>query len=347
MEPSPTPLHLRPRLLAAFIAFLLLANGGGLIDTSYYAIGPGPSTDVLAALTIEGTRTYESKGELLITTASVSLGPLNLWEYLLSKISPSQEAIHRSRLIAPDVTDEENDLQNAAEMERSKVDAEVAAFLALGQPVSELPGGRVLGVLPRGPADGKLEVGDRIVGVNGARTDTAEEVVAGIQRLQPGAAARLLVVRADTERTIDITTRAHTADGKTVAVVGARLGRAFRLPHRVEIDTQRIGGPSGGLVFALSIIDALTEEDLTGGKTIAVTGTIALRRDGEAVVGPIGGISEKVRSARAVGAAAFIMPAEHVADARKAGPGDMEIIGVETLSDAVTALRRLSRANRV
>lgn len=347
MESPTTPLAHRPRLIAAAIVMLLALNGGGLYETEYYAIGPGPSTDILSSLTITGATTYPSKGKLLITTASVSLGPLNLWEYLYSIVSPNQEAIERSRLFAPGTTDEESDLQNAVDMEKSKIDAEVAAFVALGLPVSILPGGRVLGLLPGGPADGVLEVRDRIVAVEGTRTPTPEDVVAKIQALKPGAIAHLRVARGNDELDVEVVTRERTVEGRAVAVVGANLGRAFRLPHDVEIDTQRIGGPSGGLVFALSIIDALTEDDLTGGKTIAVTGTLTLSNDGDATVGPIGGIAEKVRSARATGATVFIVPKQNEADARAAASDSLEIIGVARLSEAVAALRRIGRDTTV
>lgn len=347
MEYPSKPLRHRPRVLAATIVALMALNGGGLIDTSYYAIGPGPSTDVLSGLKIDGVDTFPSKGKLLITTASVSLGPLNIWEYLYSVVSPTQDAIKRDRLIDPGTSDAENDLQNAVDMEKSKVDAEVAAFVALGLQVSVLPGGRVLGLLPGGPSDGILKVRDRIVAVEGEQTATAQEVVRRIQALTPGGVAHLTIVRDDVEMPVEITTKAFDVEGKTVAVVGANLGTAFRLPHDVEIDTQRIGGPSGGLVFALSIIDALTPEDLTGGKTIAVSGTISISNDGDGIVGPVGGISEKVRSARAVGAAAFILPKANEAEAIKAGPGSMRIIGVERLSQAVGALRSVGRGNSV
>ena len=55
----------------------------------------------------------------------------------------------------------------------------------------------------------------------------------------------------------------------------------------------------------MSILDTLTPGDLTGGKRVAVTGTIS--EDGS--VGEIGGISQKATSAKAAGAELFIVPA--------------------------------------
>ena len=42
-------------------------------------------------------------------------------------------------------------------------------------------------------------------------------------------------------------------------------GRSSRPPFDVAIDSGNIGGPSAGLAFTLTIIDLLTEGELTGG----------------------------------------------------------------------------------
>lgn len=355
MEPLTPAVWMKPSVLATVIAFLLVSTTGGVIDTHFYAIGPGPSSNVLELVKVDGAKTYPSKGRLLLTTASVSQGPLNVWEYLEAKVSPQSEPIHRRFIIPEGVTDEQQDQQNRLDMDESKVSAEIAAFQQLGLPVTELPGGRVLTVAPGGPSDGKLVAGDRIIEVDGASTPTRDAIIAAIRERAVGAKARITVVRGeasvstdqpDPVMQFDIVTGPSVADPKFPAI-GVSLGKAFRLPHRVEIDTASIGGPSGGLVFALSIIDLFTEDDLTGGEVIAVTGTIDSLVEGDATVGAIGGVQEKVRAARAAGAFAFIVPAANEAAAVAAGPGPMRIIPVARLSDAVRALRRLKTGSKV
>ena len=68
----------------------------------------------------------------------------------------------------------------------------------------------------------------------------------------------------------------------------------------MKIDTQTVGGPSAGLAFTLAIIDDLTPGDLTGGKRVAVTGTIAA----DGTVGPVGGVEQKAITARHNGVSA-------------------------------------------
>ena len=62
-------------------------------------------------------------------------------------------------------------------------------------------------------------------------------------------------------------------DGKPV--IGVIVSGRYDFPIDVNVDTSQIGGPSAGLAMTLSILDKLTPGDLTGGKKVAVTGTIA------------------------------------------------------------------------
>jgi PDZ domain-containing protein len=117
------------------------------------------------------------------------------------------------------------------------------------------------------------------------------------------------------------------------------------LPFEVDIETNSIGGPSAGLAFTLALIDELTEGELACGDEIAVTGTIGL----DGTVGPIGGLAQKVSAVHQHGVSVFLVPAsqselqdeEQVRRLRDAGRGDVEIIPVETLDDALEALEEL------
>ena len=71
-------------------------------------------------------------------------------------------------------------------------------------------------------------------------------------------------------------------------------------PVDITIDPGPVSGPSAGLAFTLTIIDELTPGSLTGGKKVAVTGTMDL--DGN--VGEVGGVpAEDGRRARRRGEA--------------------------------------------
>ena len=83
-------------------------------------------------------------------------------------------------------------------------------------------------------------------------------------------------------------------------------------------------------MFALGLYDVLTPGDLTEGRTIAGTGTIA--PDG--TVGPIGGITDKVVAAERVGATVFLVPTDNMAELDGVDVGDMQLISVATFDEA-------------
>lgn len=73
-----------------------------------------------------------------------------------------------------------------------------------------------------------------------------------------------------------------------------------------ELNKAHTLGPSGGLMQALSVYNAITEEDLTKGRKIAGTGTIDINGD----IGAIGGIYQKVFTAYFSNADVFFVPVE-------------------------------------
>ena len=106
-----------------------------------------------------------------------------------------------------------------------------------------------------------------------------------------------------------------------------------QLPFPVEIETTNVGGASAGLMFALGVLDGVTDGLLTRGYAVAGTGTI--RADGD--VGPIGGAAQKVVAAERAGAQVFLVPQENYAEARQAA-STIRVAAVDRFADAVTYL---------
>jgi Lon-like protease len=157
-----------------------------------------------------------------------------------------------------------------------------------------------------------------------------------------GTSVELELVRGDKHLTTTVRTVASPLKvDKGRPVLGVRLAPAFLLPFDVTIDSQNIGGPSAGLAFALTVVDAVTPEDFTRGHLVAVTGTIA----GDGTVGPVGGVAFKVRAAEREGADIFLAPAGEVKEARDAAK-HVRVIGVRTLAEAIAALRKLGQIAR-
>jgi PDZ domain-containing protein len=113
----------------------------------------------------------------------------------------------------------------------------------------------------------------------------------------------------------------------------------YTFPVQIAIDTQRVGGPSAGLAFTLAIIDQLTPGSLTGGRRVAVTGTI----DPTGKVGAVGGVEQKAITAKTNDVQLMIVPKSEVKDARK-GAGNVRVVGVDTVDGALRALESVGGA---
>jgi PDZ domain-containing protein len=130
------------------------------------------------------------------------------------------------------------------------------------------------------------------------------------------------------------------ADTDTKTLVASALGIAQKRANaldskKITFKVSETGGPSGGLVFAIGLVELLTEKDLMQSRHIAGTGTINDR----GIVGPIGGINEKILSAKKVGATVFFAPvgnAEEIANS----PKGIKVITVATLAQAISYLDR-------
>ena len=104
---------------------------------------------------------------------------------------------------------------------------------------------------------------------------------------------------------------------------------------KIKFKVGETGGPSGGLIFSIGLVELLTEKDLLTHRHIAGTGTINVR----GVVGPIGGINEKIASARKVGATLFFAPVENAEEIANI-PDGIKVVTVATLAQAISYLER-------
>ncbi len=129
----------------------------------------------------------------------------------------------------------------------------------------------------------------------------------------------------------------------------AALGFLHKDPKDVKVDLNLadVGGPSAGLLFSLGIVDKLDGDgsggELTGGRTIAGTGTIS--PDG--TVGAVGGVALKTQAAHRDGASVFLVPKAECSDAQSELPAGLKLVPVTSLSGAVDALRALNRGEPV
>ncbi len=113
--------------------------------------------------------------------------------------------------------------------------------------------------------------------------------------------------------------------------------QSWTFPIDVSVNTVDIGGPSAGLSMTLGIIDKLAGGHLTGGHTIAATGTI----DASGAVGDVGGVPQKTIAVERAGATVFFVPPQEYKAALSKDTPQLHVYAVSTLDQALAILKKL------
>jgi PDZ domain-containing protein len=243
-----------------------------------------------------------------------------------------------------------------ASMRTSEQVAEYVALKKVGYDVSIVPGDVLIEDMvclqpsedgttceKWSPSDKVLDPGDRILAIDGKPVGTVDDLKPILDGKKPGDVVSMKIKRPDQgELTVDVELTASPDDPNRTIVGFYPFDTAtVKLPFELSIDTQSIGGPSAGRAFTLTLIDELTDGELTPPGGVAVTGTMAL----DGTVGPIGGLRQKASAVAQTGVDTFIVPAaqgeDDIAAAKAAAGGDLNIIPVSTLDEALAALERL------
>jgi PDZ domain-containing protein len=304
----------------------------------YVTYEPGLTVDVLGQdngreiIQVQGHRTYRDDGELRMTTVYVSRprADIRLYELMTDWLSRKDAVYPYDAVYQQNETDEDSKTEGAVDMVSSQDAAVAVALHELG--FQAKPAIEVLFVDPGSPADGRLRVRDIFLRVNGQKITDADQLKQAISGTEPGEAVHFTVLRDGRHAEVSVVPEEDEGEPR----VGIQLGGGFIFPFEVEVNINPdIGGPSAGLMFSLGIYDTLTPGSLTGGQTVAGTGTI----DASGKVGPIGGIQQKIAGASGDGAELFLVPPDNCKDAIGAQNGDMRLVKAPTMHSAVESIQ--------
>lgn len=343
---SPTflPRATRPALTVLgllFILFPLTLGGACLLPAPTALVIPGPVEPVDSLIRIDG-RSYEPQGHLYLTSIRVSLHP-RLGHYLLAQLQPDIEPLPRDVALPPYLTHEEF----AALSQRLLVESQsIAQIVALRQAGYDARTGdariKIVGTIPGTPAADLLQSGDTIEAANGEPLKALAELVSIAHTCLTGEPLELRIRRSHRLQTVTIPALRGPLDteGPVLGVMAITTDFDCHLPLDIAIDPGPMaGGPSGGLMYALGVYNALSTEDITRGHRIAGAGTLRL----SGAVGPVGAVHLKVRAAEDAGVEYFIA-AEEDAPAARVAAREVKIISVASFDQALAALRELDAA---
>ena len=334
-QPGPPSHPLRATMVLLIVAAALLAT---FVRVPYFVFRPGSVQPLSGKVMVTTGQRFNATGEIHFTTVRQD-ATVNGWEWLEARMKPSLTLVEEERILDGRSRDE-NRAFNMQLMRVSKSTAVAVALRHLGIDPFRPTGVGLAQVQVDGPSTGRLTINDVIVSVDGMPVLEAGDLVIAIRDRSPGEMVDFEVepVEGGESRVVSFALQPRP-DDPTIGYMGVvpqtRWEDVEDLPIDVRVNTGNVGGNSAGLALTLSILDLITPGELTGGLQVATTGTI----DPAGVVGPIGGIVQKVVAARDGGMDLFLVPAQEAGEARRhAGP--MIVEGVATLEDALEALAR-------
>lgn len=327
------PSLVRGAFYAISVAIILTA--GFTVPLPFVETQPGEPTEIAPLVEIDGTEVTELNGSTsLLTIRNREQATIPAIAILLD----DDRQLRPTREVFPPELDREDYL--AGQRERFARQFDVAAAVgaqAAGIEVELDTAVVVVNVVPDSPADGVLARGDTIIGVNGEPLADAEALGAITQDAQEGDELRLTIIHGGEERDVVATLRGFPgSDGPRLGVVIEDAVDELRLPFEITLrEGVRIGGPSAGLMVAVTVYDLLSEEDLLRGRTVHGTGSLGA----DGTVGPVGGIPQKLQAAADAGADLVLVPQLRLDEARASAPDGLTVVAVATLDDALEVLR--------
>jgi len=327
-----------------FIAVVVALVVAAKWNLDYYALQPGNAQSVQQYITVPADRNHPVHHPVLLTDVNISR--VTALTYLFFRLQADTE-LDPVQTITGGSPPSQLNAQGALEMSQAEDDAKAAALHRLGYTVTATPSGAVIfGTYPGTPAYGVLNVGDVVTAVDGVATPTANSLITALRHHHSGQTVILTVRKGGTAAPAPISITLKT----TKVDVGEENGKTktayldlgimpedqvdFTYPFPVAIDVTNIGGPSAGLAMTLGVIDALTSGSVTGGRTVAATGTI----DSQGNVGPVGGVPQKTVAVENAGASIFLVPPQEYQDALSKDRPGLKIYAVSTLDQALSVL---------
>jgi Lon-like protease len=309
------------------------------VNLNYYAIQPGTAESVQQYITVPKDKERPVEHPVLLT--DVLLGRVTALNWLFYKMQ-ANTALLPLDSVTGYTPASQLDAQGDLEMSQAESYAKAAALTHLGYKVPAIPSGAVIfATFPGTPAYPVLNVGDVVSAVNGVTTPNAVALDKALSHYHSGQTVMLTVRKGGTGHPTPVA----VALKRTVLDFGTKKATfnlgiesedqiTYVYPFPVTIDVTNIGGPSAGLSMTLGVIDALDGGSLTGGHTVAATGTIDAKGD----VGAIGGAAQKTVAVQDAGASIFLVPKGNYQQAMSTDRPGLKIYSVSNLNQALAVL---------
>ena len=292
---------------------------------------PGGIVNLEDRIEVENSR--DTEGSLNMSYVSLVKGTLPM--ILLSYCLPNWDLVKSSEITAPDESVDE-----LLELEKLYMQSSIdnATILAYEKAGKELNITREVNniVCISDDADTDLEIYDELLTADGIEVNDVAELREIVNSKNEGDSITFLVNRNGKEK--ECSAKIYNTED------GLKVGVSFLTTYEYETNPEisvatkaSESGSSGGLMLTLAIYNAITDEDITKGRTIVGTGTISL----DGTVGAIDGVKYKILGAVKSDAEIFLCPMENYEEAlsvKEEFDLDIEIHGVATFDEALEYL---------
>jgi PDZ domain-containing protein len=328
--------YFKKYFLIIIITVLILLN---LVPTPYFLVIPGQAINLSEKITVENGE-KDAKGQFLLTSTAIIKA--NLLLYIYGFFDPSIDLKNRDDEILFNM--EQKDYINIMEklMQESQMISKIVALRKAGYS-PEISGRGILinGILDNSPVKNKLLPGDVIIKIDEQPVYTLEDLSKIVRSYNSSQIVRITFLRDNSSYSTSIPLiELPYTDDKTkrigIGVYADTKDLQCRFPIKIEINLEKIKGPSAGLMISLEVLNQLTENDLSSGLFIAGTGNLSI--DGR--ITEVDGIKQKIISAKKQKADVFLVPQKNYLEALKFGHG-IKIIPVDDFDDTIMKLIKL------
>ncbi len=302
-------------------------------DTGYSIYKPGGTIN--ATSRISGDNLYKSKGTFNMAYVGMVQGRLPF--YLLAKVIPSWKLVKKDKLTISD-KENMNDVlkRDSLEYKEALNNAMYVAFTKAEVPF-EITSSSFYVKFKTDKNDSNLSVGDEIISFDDNRFKSFEDFSNYVKGKKEG--DKIKIKYLDGKKEKETYSTVYKEDDRVYVGLSFINIIDIKSDYNLKVENKSSeSGPSGGLITALAIYNALTKDDITNGKKIVGTGIINL----DGTVGEIGGIEYKLSSAVKKHADIFLCPKENyksALDYAKKLKYDIIIKDISSFDEAINYLK--------
>ena len=303
------------------------------IPVPYYISAPGGVIDIENRITVND-KEIDKDGSLNMLYVTEYNGTVG--SYLFAKVLKNWDInkIEEKQIVNTE-TLEQISTRNKLLLKQSIQSATLVAFNSADKEVNVKSKEHIVLVNLK---ENDLKIGDTVLKVEDIEIENITDIKNILDEKKENDKVKLLVKRNNKELEIEIPVSVENNQKILGVVLYTYLD--YELNPSIELkfkDSE--SGSSGGLMMALSIYNAISDEDIIKGRDIAGTGTI----DSDGNVGKIDGIKYKIIGAYKNKMDIVLVPKDNYEEAKKINEENnynLKLVKVEKFEDAIEYLKK-------